>query len=82
MLAHVGTRQIETDRLILRKFKYSDSEDMLNYWVSDPEIQSMYSEPVYTTKQDVKMNCWIKYISVSMKNDNYYRMGYTIKGNR
>ncbi|WP_088186727.1 GNAT family N-acetyltransferase [Desulfosporosinus sp. FKA] len=77
MLTHVGTRQIETDRLILRKFKYSDSEDMLKYWVSDPKIQSMYSEPVYTTKQDVK-ELLDKYISFYEK-DNYYRWAIIFK---
>ena len=27
---------------------------MLKHWISDPEIQSMYPEPVYSTKQEVK----------------------------
>ncbi|WP_206154758.1 hypothetical protein ACUH7Y_16525 [Clostridium beijerinckii] len=56
MLAHVGTIGIETERLILRKFEYTDDENMLKYWISDPEIQSLYSEPVYSTKQEVKIN--------------------------
>ena len=53
MISHVGTTQIETERLILRKFELSDCNDMLRYWVSDPEIQSLYSEPVYTNEQEV-----------------------------
>ncbi|CUU48985.1 hypothetical protein [Clostridium beijerinckii] len=56
MLTHVGTIGIETERLILRKFEYTDDENMIKYWVSDPEIQSLYSEPVYSTKQEVKIN--------------------------
>ncbi|NRY58925.1 hypothetical protein [Clostridium beijerinckii] len=56
MLTHVGTIGIETERLILRKFEYTDDENMLKYWISDPEIQSLYSEPVYSTKQEVKIN--------------------------
>ncbi len=35
MLTHVGTNNIETERLILRKFKYTDDEAMLKYWVAD-----------------------------------------------
>ena len=54
MLNHIGTQTIETDRLILRQFKYSDDEAMLKYWIADEKIQSMYSEPVYTTKEEVK----------------------------
>ena len=54
MLTHIGTRMIETERLILRRFEYTDDESMLKYWVADPAIQSMYSEPIYSTKQEVK----------------------------
>lgn len=71
MLTHTGTERIETDRLILRRFEYSDNEAMLKYWVADEKIQSMYSEPVYSTKEDVK-NLLDKYIA-SYKQNNYYR---------
>ena len=54
MLTHQGTQKIESERLVLRPFRYADAEDMLSYWISDPDIQSMYSEPVYTTEQEVK----------------------------
>lgn len=54
MLTHIGTNTIETERLMLRRFKYTDDEDMLKYWVADEKIQSLYSEPVYTTKEAVK----------------------------
>lgn len=54
MLNHQGTEIIETERLLLRKFKYSDTENMLKYWISDPAVQHMYSEPVYSTKDEVK----------------------------
>lgn len=53
MLTHIGTDTIETERLILRKFKISDDEAMLKYWIADEKIQSLYSEPVYTTKAEV-----------------------------
>ena len=32
-----GTVLLETDRLILRKFKYSDAEYMFKNWGSDPQ---------------------------------------------
>ena len=71
MLTHIGTNIIETERLILRRFEYSDDEAMLKYWVADEKIQSLYSEPVYTTKEAVK-GLLDKYIG-SYENDNYYR---------
>ena len=37
MLTHSGTQTIKTERLILRRFAYSDDDSMLKYWISDPE---------------------------------------------
>lgn len=77
MLTHIGTMQIETERLILRKFQYTDDESMLKYWISDPAIQSMYAEPIYTTKQEVK-ELIDKYINAYEK-DDYYRWAVILK---
>lgn len=33
-----GTQRIETDRLILRRFRLEDAEDMYANWASDPEV--------------------------------------------
>ena len=71
MLTHIGTNTIETDRLILRRFEYTDDEAMLKYWVADETIQSLYSEPVYSTKEEVK-GLLDKYIG-SYEKDDYYR---------
>ena len=71
MIKHVGTNTIDTQRLVLRRFKYSDDEAMLKYWISDEKIQSLYSEPVYTTKEEVK-ELLDKYIG-SYEKDDYYR---------
>ena len=48
-----GTGRIETERLILREFRYSDVESMMRNWVSDDEVQWMYGEPSYKTKEEV-----------------------------
>lgn len=71
MLKHNGTQTIKTERLILRKFDYTDDDDMLKYWVSDPLIQLLYSEPIYLNKVEVS-ELLIKYIS-SYEKPNYYR---------
>lgn len=77
MLTHVGTQTIETERLILRKFSYSDDNDMLKYWISDPKIQSLYSEPTYCTKKEVK-GILDKYLS-SYDKEDYYRWAIILK---
>ena len=71
MVYHKGTKTIETDRLILRQFKYEDNQDMLDYRVSDPDVQFSYFEPVYTTYNEVK-HLLDSYIS-SYENMDYYR---------
>lgn len=79
MLTHIGTKTIETDRLILRKFRYTDDEAMLKNWIADEKIQSMYSEPAYKTKPAVK-GILDKYISSYEKSD-YYRWAIIDKTN-
>lgn len=71
MLTHCGTIKVDSERLLLRPFIYSDVKDMLDYWISDPAIQSMYSEPVYSTHEEVRA-LLDKYIGSYIKLD-YYR---------
>ncbi|QQK08844.1 GNAT family N-acetyltransferase [Miniphocaeibacter halophilus] len=71
MLTHCGTRKINTDRLLLRPFKYDDYRDMSDNWIGDIKIQSMLSEPAYTTKDEV-ISLLDNYIS-SYEKEDYYR---------
>lgn len=71
MLTHCGTQPIETERLLLRQFAYTDDDAMLKYWIADEKVQSMYSEPVYSTKAEVK-GLLDKYIG-SYAREDYYR---------
>jgi len=71
VLTHCGSKEINTNRLLLRPFCYEDDDDMLKYWVSDPKSQSMLSEPVYSTKDEVKA-LLDKYIT-SYQREDYYR---------
>lgn len=49
-----GTLEIETERLILRQFKYEDAESMRKNWAGLDEVQSKYGEPSYKTPEAVK----------------------------
>lgn len=71
MLTHVSTQAIETERLILRRFEYSDSTSMLRNWIADEKIQSLYSEPTYETEEAVT-ELLTKYIT-SYEKEDYYR---------
>lgn len=71
MLSHQGTKTLHTERLLLRQFRYTDDADMLTNWISDVDIQRMISEPVYSTKEEVK-NLLDQYIA-SYERPDYYR---------
>lgn len=70
MLHHCGTQVIETERLCLRPFCDTDEADMLVHWVSDPLVQHMYAEPVYSTHEEVQ-GLLNRYIASYQKSDTY-----------
>ena len=37
IINYIGTQDIETNRLLLRKFTLKDAEPMFNNWAKDPE---------------------------------------------
>lgn len=50
-----GTQQIETERLILRRFRIDDAEDMFKNWASDPEVTKFLTWPTHTGVDISKM---------------------------
>ena len=42
-----GTQRIETQRLVLRRFRTEDAGDMYNNWASDPEVTRYLTWPVH-----------------------------------
>lgn len=57
----IGTKKIETDRLILRRFTIDDAEDMYNNWASDSEVTKFLTWPPHVSVDMTKMllNDWI-----------------------
>lgn len=60
---HKGTKRLETKRLILRKFRMEDAENMYENWASDPEVTRFLTWPAHTSIEVTKMiiNNWITY---------------------
>ncbi len=77
MLTNKGTQSIETERLILRKFAYTDDIAMLKNWISDPSVQLKYCEPVYSNKQEVLE--LLNKIIPSYEKSDYYRWAIVLK---
>ncbi|OPJ62847.1 GNAT family N-acetyltransferase [Clostridium oryzae] len=69
-MRNIGTRKIETKRLILRKFKEVDKFDMYNNWASDPEVTKMLTWPTHAAIEvtEIVIKRWINNYS----ENNYY----------
>lgn len=78
MLEHIGTNTIETERLILRRFRRDDRDAVFKNWAADERVQLMYSEPVYTSVEAVD-GLLDKYIGAYEQPD-CYRWAITEKG--
>lgn len=47
-MKHLGTKTIETERLLLRRFTIEDAPKMYENWASDPEVTRFLMWPVHT----------------------------------
>ena len=62
MLNHLGTKTIETERLILRRAKVEDAQAMFDNWCSDAEVTKYLTWPAHENIGITKMvlDFWIK----------------------
>ena len=58
-----GTQRIETHRLILRRYRIGDAEDMFSNWASDPEVTKFLTWPAHQSIDVTRriLNAWISY---------------------
>ncbi len=77
MLNHIGTQNIETERLLLRKFKIKDADQMFDNWAKDPENVKYLSWQAHKDVKDTYkiLNKWID----EYKNKNSYKWCITLK---
>lgn len=61
-MKHLGTKKIETENLILRKFWINDAEDMFENWASDDEVTRYLTWPTHLNVEVSKsvINMWEK----------------------
>ena len=76
---HCGTKQIETKRLILRRFRSDDFIAMYENWASDPEVTKFLTWPTHTTIDVSKwvLEDWVK----SYEKEDYYQWAIILKEN-
>lgn len=70
-MKHLGTKQLKTSRLILRRFVETDAEPMYRNWASDPEVTKFLTWPVHGSVEvsQYVVNDWISHYG----EDNYYQ---------
>ena len=70
-MKHKGTKRIETENLILRKFELSDAKAMYENWASDSEVTKFLTwkpiDSIEVSKHVIKS--WID----EYENENFYQ---------
>jgi ribosomal-protein-alanine N-acetyltransferase len=69
-MKHIGTKRIETERLILRRVTRDDAQAMYQGWASDPEVTKYLTWPTYTSIDDAHniLKMWV----AEYGKDNFY----------
>ncbi len=76
-MEHKGTIELNTDRLVLRKFEIEDAEDMYNNWASDENVVKFLTWPVHKTVKvsEYILKEWIK----SYDEKSFYQWAIVLK---
>ena len=74
----IGTKTIETERLILRRYVVEDAEDMYQNWAGDPEVTKFLSWPTHPNAEFSRklLEKWVSYYDEGRT----YNWGITLKG--
>ena len=77
MVTHKGTQIIETERLILRRFRAEDAQAMYDRWANDPEVTRFLTWPPHTSADGTKqlLALWEK----DYEKQDHYQWAITVK---
>lgn len=78
-MKHLGTKQIETKNLILRRFTIDDAEAMYKNWAADDEVTKYLMWPTHTDVEVSKavLKSWIE----NYDKDDFYQWAIVYKEN-
>ena len=78
-MTHKGTRRLETERLLLRRFTPDDASAIFHNWASDPEVTKFLTWPPHTsvTVSQKVLEQWVS----AYDNPKYYQWAVTVKDN-
>lgn len=78
-MKNIGTKVLETERLILRKVTLNDAQDMYNNWGSDPLVSRYVTWETHKSVEDSLE--FIKFLEESYTKDNTYQWLVVLKEN-
>ena len=78
-MKHCGTKRIETNRLILRRFVNGDANAMYENWASDSEVTKYLMWPTHFSKEVSRAvtNDWVN----SYEDEKFYQWAIIVKEN-
>ena len=76
-MKHLGTKTLETNRLILRQFTHNDADAMFNNWASDEEVTDYLSWPAHANI-DITKNILKDWIN-NYEKTSFYQWAITLK---
>lgn len=74
---NIGTRQIESERLILRKFTLNDDEAVFNNWASDKAVTKFLTWPAHRNIEVTRKI--LKEWTSNYKNKDFYQWAIVVK---
>lgn len=76
-MKHLGTKPMETPRLVLRPFVREDAQAMFDNWASDPAVTKFLSWPTYRNVEDAHsiLNIWLE----SYGKPDFYQWAIVLK---
>ncbi len=78
MLTHKGTKDIKTERLLLRQYKNDDAESMFKNYATDPRVTKFLNWEPYENVEDIKI--FVNEVLASYKNLSTYNWAIEYEG--
>lgn len=77
-MKHFGTKRLETERLILRRFTMEDAQTMFDNWANDPQVVKYLTWPCHGSVELTKnlLKSWI----AAYEKDHYYQWAIEFEG--
>lgn len=77
-MKHFGTKRIETERLVLRRFTMDDAQVMYDNWASDPEVTKFLTWPAHSSVEVTRavLRDWV----AGYENEDFYVWAIELEG--